>query len=60
MLTFYFFENHHYRKVEKFMKGSEKCGKISTKIKTDSVIFKRIRWNGQTLKHTVVGHIEYP
>lgn len=34
------------------MKGSEKCGKILTKIKTDCVIFKRIRRNWQTFKYS--------
>lgn len=41
------------------MKGSKKCGKKSTKIKTDFVIFKKIRRNWQTLKHTAVSHLEY-
>lgn len=59
MLIFYFFENHHYKKVEKFMKGSEECGKKPTKIKPDSVIIKKIRRNWQTLKHTATGHFEH-
>lgn len=59
MLTFYFFENHHYKKVEKFKKGSEEWGKKPTKIKPDSVISKKIRRNWQTLKHTAVGHVEH-
>lgn len=41
------------------MKGSEKCGKKSTKIKKHSVIFKKFRGNWQTLKHRAVGHVEY-
>lgn len=59
MLTFYFIEKHPYRNVEKFMKGSEKCGKKSTKLKPDSIIFKKIRRNWQTLKHTAVGYVEH-
>lgn len=59
MLTFSFFENHHYKKVEKFMKRNEECGKKSTKKNPESVIFKKIRKNWQTLQHTAVGHVEH-